>query len=159
MQLFAGRFGDDFDAGFERVLLVEQGEVGLAFFAEELFEHLAEVDFDLREGLGEEAFGLGVDAVDDFEQLGFRGNEVVVLVLEEVVAFLEFLELFDGVEVDGAHGVEAALDVVDDGLDEVPVGLAGYLAGDFDVVVGGAIDDHGRHFVFVGIVRAFGIVG
>ena len=127
----------------------EQHEVGLAFFAEEFLEHLAEVDPDLGEGFGEQALGFRVDAFDDFEQLGFRGDEVVVLVLEEVVAFFEFLEFLDGVEVDRAHGIEAAFDVGDDGFDEIPVRLAGHLTGDLHVVLAGAIDDHGGHVVLI----------
>jgi hypothetical protein len=62
----------------------------------------------------------------------------------------KLLELLDGVEVDGAHGVEAAFDVGDDGFDEVPVGLAGHFAGDFDVVVLGGIDDHDGDVVLIG---------
>ncbi len=111
LELFARRLDGDFDAGFEGVVGVDEVEVGLAFFAEELLEHLAEVDADLGEGFGEQALGLGVDALDDFQQLGLGVDEVVVLVLEEIVAFFELVEFFDGVEVDGAHGVEAALDV------------------------------------------------
>ena len=42
-------------------------------------------------------------------------------------------------------------------LDEVPVRLAGHVAGDFDVVVvAGAIDDHGRDVIVVGLVGRVG---
>ena len=68
----------------------------------------------MREGFGEEALGLGVDAFDDFEQFGFRRDQVVVLLAEEIVAFFEFFEFFDRVEVYRAHCIEAALDVGDD---------------------------------------------
>ena len=35
---------------------------------------------------------------------------------------------------------------------KIPVRLAGHFAGDFDVVIAGAIDDHGGHFVVVGML-------
>ena len=121
LQLLAGRLGDDLDAGFERVALVEQHEVGLALLAEEFLEHVAEVDLRTWAKVSEkQALGFLVDALDDFEQLGLRGDQVVVLVAQEVVAFLEFLELLDGIEVDRAHRIEAALDVGDDGSRRSP---------------------------------------
>ena len=86
--------------------------------------------------------------LDDFEQFRFGLDQVVVLVAEEVVAFLEFLELLDGIEVDRAHGIQAALDVGDDDLDEIPVRFAGDVAGDFEIIGAGGIDDHGGHVVF-----------
>ena len=96
----------------------------MAFFAEEFFEHVAEVDADLGEGLGEAALGLLVDALDDGEEFGFGGDEVVVLIAEEVVAFFEFVVFLDGVDVDRAHGFDLTLEILDEDFDVVPVRFA-----------------------------------
>ena len=122
LEAFSGGLGDDFDAGVEGVLVVDEEEVGLGAGAEEFGEHFAEVGADLGEGVGEEDGGFGVDALDEGEEFGLGADEVVVLALEEGVAFLEFLEFLDGVEVDGADGIELALEVGEGGGDEVPVG-------------------------------------
>ena len=73
-----GRAGHDVDAAFQHVVLVHQNQVGFAA-AEDLGEHGAEVVADLLEGLREHLARLGVDAVDDFEQLRLGLDEVVVL--------------------------------------------------------------------------------
>ena len=122
---FAWGFGDDLDAAFERVVFVDEDEVGLAALAEEFLEGAAEVVADLDEGFDEAFFGFVVDALDDAEEFGFGVGEVVVFALEEVVAFFEFLEFLDGVEVDWAHAVEALFEVGDGGFDEVPVNVGG----------------------------------
>jgi hypothetical protein len=115
----------DLDAGFERVGLVDESEVSLAFLAEEFLEHVAEVEAHLGEGFGKAALGFLVDALDHGEQLGLGVDEIIVLVAEEIVALLEFIVFLDGIDVDGAHGLDLALEVVDEGLDMGPAWLAG----------------------------------
>ena len=133
-EFFAGRFGDDFDAGLEGIIGVDEFEIGFALFAKEFFEVVLEVLADLGEGLGEHGFGGLVDLGDDVEEFFLGADEVVVLGVEEVVALFELFEFLDGVEVDGADGFEFLAEFADDFDDEVPVGLA-FLAGDGEVFV------------------------
>jgi len=88
----------------------------------------------LVEGFGEAFGGFDVDFLDDGEEFGLGVDEVVVLAAEEVVAFFEFVEFGDGVEVDGADGVELALEVGEGFLDVVPVGF-GLVGGEFGDVL------------------------
>ncbi len=82
--------------------------------AEQLREHLAEVDPDLREGFGEELLRRVVDLRDHVQQLLARIGQVVVLRFEKTITLLEFIVLLDGVEVDRAHVVELAGELGDD---------------------------------------------
>ena len=110
----------------------------------------------MSKSLGEEALGFDVDSVDDFEKFGLRVDEIVVLVFEEIVAFLQFIELLDGVQIDWAHCVEAAFDIGDNGFHEFPIRFTSHLAGNFNVI-GRAIDDHGRHVIiriFLGFISS-----
>ena len=104
LQAFAGRAGDDVDAAFEDVGLVGEVEVGVAA-GKDFLEKQAEVVADALEGLEEHFAGLGVDAVEDFVELGFGLDEVVVLAGEELEALFGFSAFFDGDEVDGADAV------------------------------------------------------
>ena len=82
--------------------------------AEELREHLAEVDPHLRERVREELLRRAVDLRDDVQQLFARGGEIVVLRFEKTVALLEFVVFVDGVEIDRAHVVELTGQLGDD---------------------------------------------
>ena len=124
LELLAGRLGDDLDAALERVALVHEDEVGLTA-REELGEHLLEVHADLLEGLREEFLGGLVDAGDRFEELGLAVDEVGVLLLEELVTLLEFVEFLNGVEVDGAHGIDPLGQFGHDQFDPLPRDLGG----------------------------------
>ena len=87
---------------------------------------------------------------------GRNPRDFKVLLAQEIVAFFEFLEFFDRVEVDWAHGIEAALDVGDDGFDEFPVRFTGHFAGNFRVVGAGGVDHDGGHVVLGFVVGGFG---
>jgi hypothetical protein len=84
-----------------------------------------EVEAHLGEGFREAALGFFVDALDYSEKLGLGVDEVIVLVAEEIVALLEFVVVLDGIDIDGAHGLDLALEVVDEGLNVGPVWLTG----------------------------------
>ena len=114
-----GRLRDDVDAALERIVFIEQHEVGFAA-AEELGEHLAEVDPDLLEGLREKLLGRLIDLRDDVEQFAARVRQVGVLRFEEGVTLLEFVVFLDGVEIHRAHRVELARQLGDDRGRPVP---------------------------------------
>ena len=113
MQLFAGRFRDDVDAAIERIVFVEQDEVGAAA-AKKLGEHFAKVDPHLGERFGKELFGRLIDPGDHVEQFAARIRQVGHLCFEESVALFEFVVFLDGVEVDRSHRVELAGHLLDD---------------------------------------------
>ena len=48
----------------------------------------------------------------------------------EVETFFEFFKLLDGIKIDGAHGIESALEIHDDAFDKFPIGLTLAVAGD-----------------------------
>ena len=120
LQLLAGRLGDNVDAGLERVILIHEDEIRLTS-AEELGEHDLEVIPDLVEGIGKEFLRGAIDLADHLQQLGLRVDEVGILLLEEDLALFEFLVFLNGLDIDGAHGVEALCEFLDDLFDARPV--------------------------------------
>ena len=128
LELFAGRLGDDLDPALKRITFVHEKEVGLTT-AEELGEHLLEVQTDLLEGLGEELPGGLVDARNRLQKFLLGVHQVGVLLFEESVALLEFVVFLDGVEVHRAHRVDPLGEFGNDGLDPLPRDLRGHRSG------------------------------
>ena len=108
LQLFSGRARHDVNAAFEHVAFVHQHQVGLPA-PEHLHEHGAEIFPDFVERVGEHLLRLDVDAVDHFEQLLFRLDQIVILPGQKLVALFGLLVFVDGDEVDRPHFVDAFL--------------------------------------------------
>ena len=60
---------------------------------------------------------------------------------DEVVALFEFFKFFDGVDIDGTHGVELALEFADEGFDQLPVGAGYFELGNGVVVLSSSFAD------------------
>ncbi len=115
-RLLAGRLRQDFEAGFERVVALDELQLGVAA-AEQLGEQMLEVLVDDLER-GQQPFArLGVETVDALAQALDRLDQVVALAGELVVLLLDLAQLFFGAQVDGAEPLALAPDAIERGLD------------------------------------------
>ena len=99
MKLFARRFGDNLDAGLQRIAVVHEHEIRAAS-AEEFGEHLLEIHADFFERLGEEFLRGPVDFRNHLEQFGLRVDEVGILFFKKNIPLLELVEFLNGVDID-----------------------------------------------------------
>ena len=125
-ELFARRPRHDLDARLQDVALIYQAQLRMAPL-EEGAEHVAEVVADFFKRLEEHLAGLPVDLADDFQELRFGLNHVILLGGHEVVALLKLFIFFDGDHVDGAHLVDSLLELLDEGVDIFPIQRRGLL--------------------------------
>ena len=105
LDALAGRLGDDLDAALERVVRLEELDLGVAAL-EDQGEDIAEVRVDLFEGLEELGLALLVDLADGLARRVDGIAEVLPLLDEEIEALLLLDELLLGHEVDGLEAEE-----------------------------------------------------
>ena len=116
MRLLAGRLGDDLEARFQRVVALDQLQLGLAA-AEQFGEQPLEV---IVHGLerGQQALaGFLVEALDACAQLLDRFDEVVAFGGEAGVLGLDLAQFFLGAQVDGTEPVAVAAELFEIGFD------------------------------------------
>ncbi len=161
LELFARGAGDDVDAAFEDIFFVDEFEVGFTA-AEDFREHIAEVFADALECFDEHGAGLGIDAGDDLVEFVFGGDEVVVLLGEELEALFSFFVFLDGDHIDGAHIAEAFFEFCDLGGDGFPIrggAVLGHFLGrerfDFGGALVGERDRDALAFDFVEVELIF----
>ena len=88
--------------------MVAEVEVGVAA-GKDFLKEKAEVVANALKGLEKHLAGLSVDAVENFVELGFGLDEVVVLAGEELKALLGFLAFLNGNQIDGADAFQSLL--------------------------------------------------
>ena len=108
LKTFAGRAGHNVNAAFQNIGLVAEVEIGIAA-GKDFLKKKAKVVANALEGLKKHLAGLGVDAVENFVELGFGLDKVIMLAGEELEALLGFLAFFNGDQVDGADAVQFLL--------------------------------------------------
>ncbi len=91
---------------------------------------------DLLKRLAEELFGRGVDLGDDLQQLFLGLDQVVVLLGEELEAFLQFVVFVDRLDIDRPHRVELGLQLGHLRFDGVPINRHLHLFADRRALVG-----------------------
>ena len=114
-ELLAGRLAHDLEAGFQRVVALDQHEAGLAA-AEEVAEEGGEVAVDLVEGGEQAAAALAVQVGDALAELADRLLEVVALAGQGFGFLADLAGVLLGAEVDGAEAVAGAAEAVDLGF-------------------------------------------
>ena len=123
-QPLAGRAGVDLQPGLERIVALDEFQLGLAA-AEQGLEQAFEIVVDDVESRHQPLAALGVEFVDAVAQLGDGGRQVAALDLHGIEPVAVFDRLVLGAQVDGAEGLALALQTVQQALGAGGVGRAG----------------------------------
>ena len=118
-KLLAGRLGDDLDAAFQGIVLVDEQEIG-APAAEKLGKHHLKIFANLGEGVGEKLLRGPIDFQDYGMELGLGIDQIGVLLLEENLTLFELVVFLNGVEIDRTHRLDALRQISHDFLDLFP---------------------------------------
>ena len=102
-----GRLGQDFEAGFQRIVAFDQLQFGGAA-AEQLGEQLLEVLVDLLERGQQPLARLAVEALDAEAQLLDRLDQIVALGGERGVLGLDLAQFLLGAQIDRAQPLALA---------------------------------------------------
>ena len=102
LQPLSGRLRDDIDAAFQDIAVVHQFEIALPA-GEEQLECLLEILADRIEGFLELLHGTAVDFQNCLLGVGDRFFDVEALPVQELVALIQFLVLFERAHIDGAE--------------------------------------------------------
>ena len=116
LRLLAGRFCNDFEAGFERIVAFDQMQRGFAA-AEQLREQPLEVLVDGLERGQQPLAGFLVEALDALAQPLDGFDQVVALGGQRGVLGLDFAQFFLGAQVDGAQPLAVAAQLFEVFLD------------------------------------------
>ena len=109
LQALAGGRGHDVDAAFGQVGFVGEAHLALAA-AEQGLEHFLEVGVDAFEGFLEAAARFGVELLDGFLGIADGIEQVLALRVQELVALLRFVILFERLRIHRAQRFDAGAD-------------------------------------------------